>query len=88
MPFYNLIEYSSNYSDTTGSLWFNSEDEATNFNAHIVDGNAFKSFKYKAELLGNTVVDGANGILRNTTIPVPLKYLKVTSTAKLFFVIK
>ena len=22
MPMYNLLEYSSNYSDTTGSLWF------------------------------------------------------------------
>ena len=35
MPMYNLIEYSSNYSETTGSLWFYSKDEATNFN---VDG--------------------------------------------------
>ena len=30
-PMYNLIEYSSNYSETTGSLWFYSKDEATNF---------------------------------------------------------
>ena len=29
---YNLIEYSSNYFETTGSLWFYSKDEATNFN--------------------------------------------------------
>ena len=33
MPMYNLLEYSSNYSDTAGSLWFYSEDEATNFSA-------------------------------------------------------
>ena len=32
MPKYNLIEYSLNYSGTTGSLWFYSKDEATNFN--------------------------------------------------------
>ena len=32
MPMYNLIEYSSNYSETTGSLWFYSKDEATSFN--------------------------------------------------------
>ena len=32
MPKYNLIEYSLNYSETTGSLWFHSKDEATNFN--------------------------------------------------------
>ena len=28
MSMYNLIEYSSNYSETTGSLWFCSKDEA------------------------------------------------------------
>ena len=26
MPMYNLIEYSSNYSETAGSLWFYSKD--------------------------------------------------------------
>ena len=52
MPVYNLIEYSSNYSETTGSLWFYSKDEANNFNANIADSNGFKSFKYKANLLG------------------------------------
>ena len=72
---YSLLQYSSNYSDITGSLWFYSKDEAVNFNAIIVDDNNFKSFKYKAKLFGNTVVDGANGILKNTTIAVPLKYL-------------
>ena len=36
MPMYNLIEYSSNYSETTGSLWFYSKDEATNLNNYIV----------------------------------------------------
>ena len=51
---YNLIEYSSNYSDTTGSLWFYSNDEATNFNTDIGDNVAFKSFVYKAKLAGET----------------------------------
>ena len=32
MAMYNLIEYSSNYIDTTGTLWFYSKDEATNIN--------------------------------------------------------
>ena len=45
MPRYNLIEYSSSYSKTTGSLWFYSKDEATNFNAHITNTDDFKSFK-------------------------------------------
>ena len=35
----------------------------------------FKSFKYKAKSIGNTVAEGANGILKNETIAVPLKYL-------------
>ena len=48
---YNLIEYSSNYSETTGSLWFYSKDETTDFNTDIANDNNFKSFKYKVKLL-------------------------------------
>ena len=33
MPKYNIIEYSSNSSKTTGSLWFYSKDKATDFYA-------------------------------------------------------
>ena len=40
---YNLLEYSSNYSDTTGSLWIYLKDETTNFNDNIKDNNAFNS---------------------------------------------
>ena len=75
MPMYNLIEYSSSYSETTGSLWFYSEYVVTNFNTDIANINNFKSFKYKTKLLKKTEADGENGILRNTTIAVPLKYL-------------
>ena len=75
MPRYNLLEQSSNYSDTTGSLWFNSKDEATNFDADIANTDAFKSFKYKAKLLRNTEADGASGILKNTTIAMPLNQI-------------
>ena len=64
MPIYNIIKYISNYSETTGSLDFYSKDEATNFNADIDNTNNFKSLKYKAKLLGNTVADAANGILK------------------------
>ena len=69
------MEYSSNYSEITRSLWFYSKDEATNFNLDIENNNDFKSFEYNPKLLGNTVVDGANGVLRNATIAVLLKYL-------------
>ena len=75
MPMCNLIEYCSNYSETTANLWFYSRDEVTNFNADIEDTNNFKSFKYNTELIRNTGTDGVNGILRNATNLMPLKYL-------------
>ena len=53
MPMYNLIEYSSNYSETTGSLWFYSKEE-TNFNGDLANTNNSKSLMYKAKLLENT----------------------------------
>ena len=34
---YDLLEYSSNYSDKTGSSWFYPKDEAINFNADITN---------------------------------------------------
>ena len=73
IPMYNLIEYSSNYSKTTGILWFYSKDETTNFNANIEKTNNSKSLKYKVKLIGNAAIDGANGILKNETIAVSLK---------------
>ena len=77
---HNLIEHSSNYSETTGSLLFYSKDEGNNFNADIANDDNFlsKYFKYKAKLFGNTIspaaLKAANGILKNTTIAVPLKF--------------
>ena len=79
MPMYNLIEYSSNYSEATGSLWFYSKDEASNFNNNIANTDNFKSFKYKAKFLGNTEAqadNGANGIRKYATIAVLLEYLR------------
>ena len=53
MQMYNFIEYSSNYSKT-GSFWFYSKDETTNFDADIANNNNnnnnFKSFEHKAKL--------------------------------------
>ena len=72
MPMYNLLEHSSNYSDTT-SLWFYFKYEATNVNANIADNDNFKSFKYKTKLIGNTAA--ANESLQNATITVSLKNL-------------
>ena len=61
------------------SLWFNSKDEATDFNANIANTVAFNSFMYKAKLLRETDAQPApnndNRILKNATTAVPLKYL-------------
>ena len=73
MPMYNLIEYNDNYSDTSGSLWQFKRDEIEG-DADLTINNA-SSFKYKANLIGNTVADGANRKKENVKIAVPLKYL-------------
>ena len=72
---HNFLEYSSHYSDTSGSLQFYVKDEATKFNVNIEGDNNFKFSKYQAKLLGNTKADDVNGILKNTVFVVPLKYL-------------
>ena len=46
----------------------------------VANGNNFKSFMHNTKLLENTEADGDNGILKNATIAVPLKHLKVVST--------
>ena len=71
MHMYNLIEYSDNYSDTSGSLWNFKRDEITN-NADVTNDNNAPSFKYKANLIGNTE---NNGTKNEVKIAVPLKYL-------------
>ena len=71
IPMYNLIEYSDNYSDASGSLWDFKRDEIVN-HAELNNDNNAPSFKYKASLIGNTGNDGTkNGV----KIAVPLKYL-------------
>ena len=70
MPMYNLIEYSDNYSDTSGSLWQFKGDEiegdvVLTVNAQHIPNNS-SSFKHKSSFITN----------RNSVkIVVPLKYL-------------
>ena len=71
MPMYNLIEYSDNYSDTSGRLWQFKGDEINN-NAEVTNNNNASSFKYKASIIGNAE---NNGIKNGVKIAVPLKYL-------------
>ena len=72
---HKLIDYSSNYSETTGKLWFYLKNEVTNFITNIENIDDFKPFKYKTKLIGNTVVEVANGIIKNATSTLLLKYL-------------
>ena len=57
MPMYNLIEYSDNYSDTSGSLWNFKRDEIVD-NAEVTNDDNAPSFKHKSNLIGNTETDG------------------------------
>ena len=75
MPMYNLIEYSNNYSKTSGSLWkYCKEIAAKNNNGAIANfngANATDSFSFKTKIGGQTNDDG----IINVEIMVPLKYL-------------
>ena len=71
MPIYSLIEYSDNYSDTSGSIWQFRRDEIIN-NADAANDNNAPSFKYKASIIGNT---RDNGTKSKVKIAVPLKYV-------------
>ena len=75
---YNLIEYSDNYSDTSGSLWqFKRDEQPIDNNGAFINITAenSSSFKYKSKFIGNTNADGANRKKENVKIAVPLKYL-------------
>ena len=73
IPMYNLIEYSDNYSDTSGNLWQFKRDEIIG-NINLAN-NTSSSFKYKSNLIGNTDADGATRKKEGVKIAVPLKYL-------------
>ena len=53
MPIYNLIEYSENYSDSSGSLWGFKRDDIVN-NADVTNNDNALSFKYKTSLITDT----------------------------------
>ena len=57
IPMYNLIVYSDNYSETSGSLWNFKRDEIIN-DGNITYDNNFPSFKYKASIIGNAENNG------------------------------
>ena len=82
MSMYNLIEYSDNYSKTSGSLWqYSKEIPAVNDNCNIVDfngANATDLFNFKTKIAGQTAADNNNGNVAgrvDVEIMVSLKYL-------------
>ena len=74
MPMYNFIEYSDNYSDTSGSLWQFKRDEVPANNADLSVDNS-ESFIYKTALVEKMAdaVNNTNSSVKNTKIVVPLK---------------
>ena len=66
MLMYNLIEYSHNYSKTSGSLWQYCRDEP---NDNLADSESFKS---EIKITGKTPAAGNE---KDVEIMVPLKYL-------------
>ena len=82
MPMYNLIEYSDNYSKTSGSLWqYCKEIPAINDDEAIADFNgvnATDSLNFKNKITGQTAADNNHGNIAgrvDVEIVVPLKYL-------------
>ena len=78
MPMYNLIEYSNNYSDTSGNLWQFKRDEQPidhNWVSINITAENSSSFKYKSNFIGDADVDGVNRKKEGVKIVEPLKYL-------------
>ena len=75
---YNLVEYSDNYSKTSGSLWqFYRDETFINDNGAIANfpadnnNNNSASFKFKTKIADRIGNDG----IRNVKIRLSLKYL-------------
>ena len=56
MPVFNMIQYSDNYSDASGSLWGFKRD-GINTDANVCTANS-SSFKYESCIIGNREADG------------------------------
>ena len=66
MPMYNLLEYSDNYRDSTGSLYQFKRDEPPDDNANLVYKST--SLVYKSKLISGTDDNNVN----NLKLVVPL----------------
>ena len=76
---YNLLEYSQNYSMTSGSLWNYYRDKIDDVDDNASDDN---SFEYQTKIVGNTPErPGNEGNASLSSVPtlnievtIPLKY--------------
>ena len=67
MLLYNLIEYSDNYSDTSGILWKYKRHElpvTNDVNPDNFSANNWSLFKYKSGILAKPAAIGNNGVLK------------------------
>ena len=78
IPMYNLLEYSENYSMTSGSLWnyyrdeINNDENKTNRFKNRLNNKKTrrsKSFEYKTKLIGSTQKDN-NIIIAEVVVPL------------------
>ena len=82
MPMYNVIEYSDNYSKTSGSIWQYCKEilaEDDNGAIFVFDGtNDTDSFKLKSNIIVKAAANNNDGNIAgrvDVEIMVPLKYL-------------
>ena len=72
---YDLIEYSNNYSKTSGNLWHYYRDEQDLNNAGVIIDFTYDtdsaSFKFKSKITGQT----GNNVTKGVQMIVPLTYL-------------
>ena len=69
MPMYNLLEYSDNYQNSTGSFYQFKRDEPQDNNTNV--GKNTTSLVYKSRLIKGT----DNNNVNNVKLVVPLKYV-------------
>ena len=84
MPMYNLIEYSDDYSDTSGSLWqFKRDEQPKENNGEISDVNTdnSSSFKYKSVFIGTIPNGGEKWNKISCTIKILKHLLEITRNA-------
>ena len=75
MPMYNLLEYSDNYQDSTGSLYQFKRDEPPDDNTNVA--NDTSSLVYKSKLISGT----DNNNVDFVKLVVPLKYVRSFSAS-------